>query len=183
MTHGYLRGAQSPARAHLIIRAAEKFDPEGFRQATNKVRAEKGRVGGQERYAVLEEYCRIHKISLDAKSGRGLAAKLKEAPERTKAEEKWRRHVTGDAFLNSFEWRKVRMEVLKRDGAVCACCGATRADGVRLHVDHIKPRKLFPHLALTLENLQVLCEECNHGKGNWDMTDWREKNKAEGEHV
>jgi 5-methylcytosine-specific restriction endonuclease McrA len=45
---------------------------------------------------------------------------------------------------------------------------------VRINVDHIKPRKLFPHLALSLDNLQTLCSPCNHGKGNWDMTDWRD---------
>ncbi len=65
------------------------------------------------------------------------------------------------------------MEALKRHGARCQCCGATPADGVRMHVDHIKPRRLFPQLALEVENLQVLCELCNHGKGNWDTTDWR----------
>lgn len=78
-----------------------------------------------------------------------------------------------DAFLASYEWRKTRMVVLKRDGARCACCGATPADGLRMHVDHIKPRKFYPELALDLSNLQVLCEICNHGKGNWDNTDWR----------
>lgn len=78
-----------------------------------------------------------------------------------------------DAFLESYEWRRVRMEVLKRDGARCQCCGATPQDGLRMHVDHIKPRKLFPTLALDVNNLQVLCEICNHGKGNWDTTDWR----------
>jgi hypothetical protein len=70
------------------------------------------------------------------------------------------------------------MEVLKRCGARCSCCGATSADGVRIHVDHIKPRKYFPHLALAPSNLQVLCEVCNHGKGNWDQTDWRRKPSA-----
>jgi 5-methylcytosine-specific restriction endonuclease McrA len=81
--------------------------------------------------------------------------------------------VTSDAFLSSYEWRRVRMVVLKQHGARCQCCGATAKDGVRLHVDHIKPRKHFPELALDTANLQVLCEVCNHGKGNWDTTDWR----------
>lgn len=86
-------------------------------------------------------------------------------------------------FLASYEWRELRMQALKRDGARCACCGATRAHGVAIHVDHIKPRKLFPNLALSLDNLQILCEECNHGKGNWDMTDWRAVNKVGGANV
>ena len=80
----------------------------------------------------------------------------------------------GDAFLASYEWRQLRMQALKRDGARCKCCGATPADGRVMHVDHIKPRKHFPQLALDLNNLQVLCDVCNHGKGNWDQTDWRE---------
>ena len=65
------------------------------------------------------------------------------------------------------------MAALKRYGRVCQCCGASPATGAKMHVDHIKPRKLFPQLALDLNNLQILCHECNHGKGNWDMTDWR----------
>lgn len=80
---------------------------------------------------------------------------------------------TSASFLESFEWRKLRMEILVRDGARCACCGASRFDGRVMHVDHIKPRKLFPMLALDPSNLQILCDLCNHGKGNWDQTDWR----------
>jgi uncharacterized protein (TIGR02646 family) len=73
------------------------------------------------------------------------------------------------------------MEVLKRDGRRCACCGATPEDGLKMHVDHIKPRKHYPHLALEHSNLQVLCEVCNHGKGNWDQTDWRKERPAANE--
>lgn len=83
--------------------------------------------------------------------------------------------ANNDKFLNSFEWRRVRMEALKKYGPVCQCCGASPATGAVMNVDHIKPRKLFPHLALDVDNLQVLCGPCNHGKSNFDMTDWRQK--------
>lgn len=78
-----------------------------------------------------------------------------------------------DAFLLSFEWRATRMMALKKHGASCQCCGASAKTGAVIHVDHIKPRQERPDLALDVENLQVLCHECNHGKGNWDQTDWR----------
>ncbi len=65
------------------------------------------------------------------------------------------------------------MVVLKKYGARCQCCGADASHGIRINVDHIKPRRDFPALALDESNLQVLCEDCNHGKGNWDRTDWR----------
>ena len=78
-----------------------------------------------------------------------------------------------ESFLTSFEWRKLRFEALLKHGRRCQCCGATPATGAVMNVDHIKPRKLFPKLALDLNNLQVLCGECNHGKGNWNQTDFR----------
>jgi len=81
--------------------------------------------------------------------------------------------VASNAFLASYEWRKVRMQALKKYGPRCMCCGATPATGAIMNVDHIKPRKLFPELALDVNNLQILCHNCNHGKGNWDQTDWR----------
>lgn len=84
-----------------------------------------------------------------------------------------RNKLFSDKFLQSYEWRKLRMEALKLHGARCQCCGASPAAGAVMNVDHIKPRKIFPELALSLSNLQVLCGDCNHGKGNWDQTDWR----------
>jgi len=82
-------------------------------------------------------------------------------------------NVASKDFLESFEWRRLRMEALKKYSPRCMCCGATPKDGAVMNVDHIKPRKLFPALALDISNLQILCHECNHGKGNWDQTDWR----------
>ena len=83
--------------------------------------------------------------------------------------------VMSAQFLDSYEWRSLRMRVIKHYGPKCMCCGATPQTGAVMNVDHIKPRKLFPELALEFSNLQVLCHECNHGKGNWDATDWRPK--------
>jgi len=76
-------------------------------------------------------------------------------------------------FYESREWKALRYQVLIAYGATCQCCGATRADGVTIHVDHIKPRSLYPALALDFKNMQVLCEPCNIGKSNLDETDWR----------
>ncbi len=81
---------------------------------------------------------------------------------------------TSDDFLLSYAWRQLRMKVLDRYGPTCQCCGAqAQRDRVRIHVDHIKPRKTHPELALVESNLQILCEVCNHGKGNWNQRDWR----------
>lgn len=78
------------------------------------------------------------------------------------------------AFYLARRWRTLRYEALKIHGAACQCCGGTaKSTGRPMHVDHIKPRSKFPELELTLSNLQVLCEDCNMGKGGHDQTDWR----------
>jgi 5-methylcytosine-specific restriction endonuclease McrA len=85
-----------------------------------------------------------------------------------------------EEFYKSWEWRTLRMEVLKEHGARCQCCGATptgtalHGAPVRIVVDHIKSLAKHWDLRLTRSNLQVLCDECNQGKGAWDETDWRE---------
>lgn len=77
-------------------------------------------------------------------------------------------------FLRTWAWRELRYATIKRFGAVCLCCGATpRTTSEQIQVDHIKPRSLFPHLAMDPENLQTLCGPCNQGKSNKDFTDWR----------
>jgi len=83
--------------------------------------------------------------------------------------------VTSDEFLMTYEWRQLRMRVLVKRGPTCECCGANaQRDRVRMNVDHIKPRRHHPELALEESNLQILCDVCNHGKGTWDQTDWRQ---------
>lgn len=85
------------------------------------------------------------------------------------------RKPADDNFTKTLMWRQVRYQALKNNGARCQCCGATSRDGVQIHVDHIKPRATHPNLALSLDNLQILCDDCNIGKGSWDDTDWRAK--------
>lgn len=81
-------------------------------------------------------------------------------------------------FYESREWRELRYRALVKNGGACQACGATAKDGARIHVDHIKPRSLFPKLELEISNLQVLCEDCNLGKSNKDTTDWRTEEAA-----
>jgi 5-methylcytosine-specific restriction endonuclease McrA len=82
-------------------------------------------------------------------------------------------YVKNDGFYESKEWKQARYQTLRDHGRRCACCGATPATGAIMHVDHIKPRYKFPELSLDLNNLQVLCSDCNEGKGAWDSTDFR----------
>ena len=72
------------------------------------------------------------------------------------------------------QWRLLRYEALKRADGKCECCGTT-AENSPLHVDHIKPKSVHPDKEYGVDDLQVLCEDCNIGKGNWDETDWRTK--------
>jgi len=72
----------------------------------------------------------------------------------------------GREFYSTREWRELRWQVLTEKGAVCCVCGATpKSSGQPVHVDHIKPRYHFPALELVRSNLQVLCADCNIGKG------------------
>ena len=76
-------------------------------------------------------------------------------------------------FYSSRAWQILRYQAFEKYGNRCQCCGGTPEDGLTMHVDHIKPKSTHPELALDLNNLQILCIDCNVGKINqWD-TDWR----------
>ncbi len=83
---------------------------------------------------------------------------------------------SADAFYGSHPWRRARIDALEanreRYGTLtCECCRSRSAS--QWHVDHIRPRSSHPELALTAANLQVLCADCNLGKGMRHATDWR----------
>lgn len=83
------------------------------------------------------------------------------------------------SFYQTWEWKQLRYAVLQEYGPTCMCCGAQRGDktpqgdSVVIVVDYIKPVAKFWHLRLERTNLQILCNECNQGKGAWDQTDHR----------
>ena len=102
---------------------------------------------------------------------------LQEKSYQDKVEDAARRAVVnrpkrGDVETN-ISWKTLRYEVLKRDGGKCVLCGRGAADGVKLHVDHIKPASVYPELYYDINNLQTLCEDCNLGKSDGDDIDWR----------
>lgn len=82
------------------------------------------------------------------------------------------------SFYDSDAWKHARYQALKANDGRCELCGSSKHDGIVLHVDHIKPRSLYPSLELVVTNLQVLCEPCNIGKSNRDETDWRSAKPA-----
>mgnify|MGYP000399620017 CR=1 FL=1 len=95
-------------------------------------------------------------MAIEGKSPNEIAAQIKRA---------------GDSLLQSPEWKALRQRVISHYGGRCMCCGRVPQRGI--NVDHIKPRKTHPHLALEFDNLQLLCGRCNRRKGNKHETDYR----------
>lgn len=78
---------------------------------------------------------------------------------------------SGSWFYKSGEWKELRLLALQ-NCRMCMACGRHPPD-VQLHVDHVLPRYKYPQLSLVLDNLQILCSECNEGKGAWSEADFR----------
>jgi 5-methylcytosine-specific restriction endonuclease McrA len=98
-------------------------------------------------------------------------------PSRESLTERWKRQdrarLSEQTFYDSPAWLRLRYQALKRRNACCDCCGARGSYSNPLQIDHIKPRSKYPDLQLEISNLQILCRDCNMGKGAWDETDWR----------
>jgi len=61
--------------------------------------------------------------------------------------------------------RKLRYQILHRDGFRCRACGRSPDNGVKLTIDHIIPVEWGGETEKA--NLQTHCEECNAGKQAW----------------
>ena len=89
----------------------------------------------------------------------------------TKKRRKKRRYPND--FYSTEEWKQLRYAALVASDGRCQCCSASAKDGAVLRVDHIIPISKAPHLKADPANFQILCNDCNWGKGSWDFTDWR----------
>ena len=78
------------------------------------------------------------------------------------------------SFYLTPEWYTLRCKILRMYGSKCMKCGSVK----NIAVDHIKPRSLYPDLALCEDNMQVLCRRCNSSKSNRHETDYRNKTKC-----
>lgn len=72
-------------------------------------------------------------------------------------------------FYKSAEWKRIRIQALKRDHYECVVCAREGrvSDAHLLQVDHIQPIDERPDLALDLDNLQTLCPQhhnIKHGR-------------------
>jgi 5-methylcytosine-specific restriction enzyme A len=71
---------------------------------------------------------------------------------------RWQRH--SQAVIQSPRWKRLRVEILRRDDFACVQCGKRG----RLEIDHIRPVRDAPELAYAPENLQTLCVSCHAAK-------------------
>ena len=74
-----------------------------------------------------------------------------------------------DGFMQSEEWFVLKAKTIFRYGCKCMNCKKQIKKWMQINVDHIKPRKFYPHLQNDPENLQILCGLCNKNKGNKDV--------------
>mgnify|MGYP003564851842 FL=1 len=69
----------------------------------------------------------------------------------------------GDDFTQSD-----KLKILERDNYKCVICGKGKAEGMELHVDHIKPKSLGG--TNSIENGQTLCSQHNFLKKHLQAT-------------
>ena len=84
-----------------------------------------------------------------------------------------------DSFYSSFEWRRLRVLILRRDNFTCCDCGRNpKQHGVVLHVDHRVPLSRAWELRLDPENVITRCEDCNMGKRSLLESELEQRGKA-----
>ena len=82
-------------------------------------------------------------------------------------------------FIETPEYKALRLRVLARDDYTCRLCGIRGRAGVRpvLHVHHIKPRAMYPALALEESNCLTVCLPCHRQTDSY-LDRWQSSSNA-----
>lgn len=100
-------------------------------------------------------------------------------------------HIQNDTMIKFYQskaWRTLRLEAMKRANYECEHCkkqgNLTTKETInrygrktKMEVNHKKPVKTHPHLALTLDNLEYLCIDCHNIADGKDQMINRNKKK------
>jgi 5-methylcytosine-specific restriction enzyme A len=74
-----------------------------------------------------------------------------------------------DKFYVSTLWRKLRAVILAND-PLCYYCLLSGHRRLATICDHYRPRKIFPELELSPENIKGSCDNCHNVKRNFERT-------------
>lgn len=82
-------------------------------------------------------------------------------------------------FYNTKAWKQIRLERLARDNYLCRRCKKRNLLIPATMVHHIKPLEDYPELALELDNLISLCNDCHEQITNR----WAKKKQRESKRI
>ena len=88
-------------------------------------------------------------------------------PFKTTMQRRYERDKEAIKFYNSKTWKDCRLLALIRDYYICQDCLKDRTITAYDVVDHIKPMKQYPELALVVSNLRSLCHK-HHNRKDMD---------------
>lgn len=71
-----------------------------------------------------------------------------------------------DSIKNRYNQPDVRKALEEMYGGYCCYCDASVGEVAHEHIEHRKPKSIFPELAFQWENLHLSCPKCNMAKGN-----------------
>ena len=90
----------------------------------------------------------------------------------------WNKKYFGEKIYNPWiilyrspEYKRFRFEMFKRDNFQCVQCESKKT----IELDHIKPKSLFPNIAMAEWNVRTLCHECHKKTETYGMNENRRK--------
>lgn len=120
-----------------------------------------------------ESYCHAHELlneaevnakQIERKRLESMSRGYRASERHTRYSNSDRSHELGHAFYQTNSWRILSNRVRVRDLYVCQSCGRVQQPDESYVVDHITPRITAPEIAMTENNLWLLCRTCHNKK-------------------